>query len=217
AKDVLDQKTFNTLDNVVSIDHYVSDPQNMADYVDYFSQKYHTKVLVSEFGAPIPDLNGSMTEKEQADFVNVVFENLYKKSDNVIGVNYYVLSNGTTALLNDNYTPRQAFDIVTNYFTPAVVQGTVINTLGDPVKEVIVKTEKGYSKTKTDSQGHYSLFIPPPRSVTIIAGGNAYDTKMQNVFIKTKSKELTYNFTLVPLHPSPWYKIRFLWKQFVNR
>lgn len=214
AKDVLDQDTFDALNNIIAIDHYFKNSQSITDYIEYFSKSFHTKILVSEFGAPIPDINGSMTEKEQAAFINQVFEILYGQSKSVVGINYYVLNAGTTELLNTDGTPRLAYSIVKNYFSPAMVTGTVTNTLGDRVGDVPIQAKDGSNSIKTDNQGGFIFLIPPPRTVSILIGGDTYNAIGSTFTVHTNGEKITKNFVVTPSHPSLLYKLRLFWKQF---
>ena len=206
AKEVLDKKTLDALDNLVTIDHYIKNPSSMAEYIDYFSQNFQTKVLVGEFGAPIPDINGSMDENQQAIFIDEVFQKLYKNKTDVFGINYNVLSQGTTKLLNDDGTERQAVGVIKNYFMPGVVKGIVTNTLGDQLKNIPVKTGDGLNITATGRQGHYTIVIPAS-TVDIAVGGNKYKTVVQKEVVG-RGAEITRDVVLEPQKIGFIYRIR---------
>ncbi|MEK7522096.1 MAG: hypothetical protein AAB569_00805, partial [Patescibacteria group bacterium] len=214
AKEVLDKKTLDALDNVVTIDHYVKNPSSMTEYISYFSKNFQTKILFGEFGAPIPDINGPMDESQQALFIDKVLRELYKNKTNVFGINYNVLTLGTTKLLDDDGTERQAVDVVKNYFIPGVIKGTVSNTLGDKLKNVPIKTSDGLNSTTTDSQGRYAMSIPAS-TVNIVIGGNKYKTKKQKMII-TRKAEITQNIILEPEKIGFIYRLRLIIKD-VNK
>lgn len=207
AKEVFDQGTFDALGNVVAIDHYIPNPLSMGEYVDYFSKNFHTKVLVSEFGAPIPDINGPMTEEEQAEFIQKVLEELYQRGDAVTGVNYYVLSMGTTALINPNTSLRKAYQVVTDYYSPGMVKGRVTDPLGDRISGVMVGTIDGFRMTRTDQNGEYKLPIPP-RSITIEAGGSTYTRESKSITVEKSRDTIPQDFVIEPLQPDALYRIR---------
>lgn len=196
AKEMMDQKTLNTLGNLVTIDHYVKDPSLMADYISFFNNNFHSKVLVGEFGAPVPDINGAMDENQQALFVGDVFKQLYKNKPGVFGVNYNVLTVGTTAILNADGTPRQVAEVIKNYYIPGTVNGIVTNTLGDKLEGIPVKTQDGLNSTITDKQGHYGLVIPAS-TVKVTIGGNKYGTVTQEIEVAQNSIT-EYNAVLRP-------------------
>jgi len=212
AKEVLDKKTMESL-RVVAIDHYTKDPKNMGEYVDYFT-KNGAKTLVSEFGAPIPDIHGPMNENQQADFVDAVFHELYKKQDDVEGVNYYVLIDGTTAILNEDYTPRSAYYIVKRYFSPNIITGVVTNPLGDRLKDIMFKTQD--ITVKTNDRGEYTLFIPG-RTVTMKTKTADYTNDFEIVKFSGDRQTVQKNFVLTPKKPDLFYKIRLAIQEFFKR
>lgn len=207
AKEVLTQETLNDLDNVVAIDHYIKDPKNMGEYIEYFKE-HKTKVLVSEFGAPIPDKNGNLTEEEQAVFVDKLFAELYKQRSSVLGANYFVLNFGTTELLNPDYAPRKVYAVVKKYYSPGVLRGTVTNSLGDPISNVEVKGSDGIDVTKTDANGNYEL-TALPRELTLKVGGGDYTTASAKVVVISGDNGSTHNFSISPITPEALYQIRF--------
>ena len=180
----------------------------MEEYIDYFGQNFGAKVLLGEFGAPIPDINGPMKESEQAKFIDDIFHLLYKKKDNVEGINYWVLSNGSTKLLNDDGSPRQVVEIVKNYFIPGRIRGVVTNSLGERLKEIPVVTNEGYNSSVTDRFGAYTLVIPAGKAEVTI-GGNGYKTVTKK-FELTRDSEATFDVTLEPEESNPLYRFR-LW------
>ncbi|MBU4210790.1 carboxypeptidase-like regulatory domain-containing protein [Patescibacteria group bacterium] len=213
AKEVLNKKTFKTLDNLVTIDHYIKDPLGMGEYIDYFSQNFDTKVLLGEFGAPIPDINGDMDETEQAEFINQLFIQFYKHKDNVLGMNYWVITDGTTSLLNSDGTTRQAFEIIKNYYIPGVIKGTIKNTLGDRLKNISIKTSDGLNSAITDRKGSYKMIVPAG-DTTILINQSKYDQATDKITISHGS-EITKDIILTPKTPSILYKLRlFLKKKF---
>lgn len=70
---------------------------------------------MGEFGVPIPDIHGNLTEEQQAQWIDEAL-GFISERESVIGVNYWVSFGGTTALFNDDLSRRQATDIVSKYF-----------------------------------------------------------------------------------------------------
>lgn len=206
AKDVLNQETLNALDNLVTIDHYIKEPSGMSNYVNYFSQNFDTKVLVGELGAPIPDINGSMNEREQAEFIESLLKHLYKNKENVLGINYWVLSEGTTKLINNDGTHRQAANVIKNYFIPGAIKGKITNTLGKQLKNIKVTTDDKLNETTTNREGNYELIIPAS-SIEILIGGNEYKKSAQK-FTLTRGEKVIHNIVLEPRNPSFLYRFR---------
>ncbi len=117
AKDIITEETVSKTGNVIVIDHYVNSAQKMSDDIDYLTNKFPgAKIVLGEFGAPIEDINGNMTEQEQADFVEQVLSVLVEHKTQVIGVNYWLISGGKTAVYNQDKTPRLLAEVIKIYF-----------------------------------------------------------------------------------------------------
>ena len=159
AKRMYDAKTINALGKAVSLDHYIKDTNQMSEFINYFYNNFGAKVSIGEFGAPIPDINGNMTNAEQAEFINKLFQQLTKEKDKLSGINYWTLYDSSTALLNEDYTHKASYDVLKKYYSPTIVKGSVLNNDKDPVANVEIKFDNGYS-TKTNNNGDYNILIP---------------------------------------------------------
>jgi hypothetical protein len=113
---VMDKKTTAAMGGIVTVDHYVSSAEKLALDLDMLAQKTGGKVVLGEFGAPIPDLHGSMTPDEQADWVHLVLSKV-TQSYAVVGVNYWVNVGGSTQIWDANGTPSPAVDVITAIFS----------------------------------------------------------------------------------------------------
>lgn len=117
ARDIITPETVKAVGNTIVIDHYVNSAQRMSDDLDYLVRKFpEAQIVIGEFGAPIEDINGTMSEEEQAKFVGEVLEVFNKHRTEVVGVNYWLLSGGGTALYNQDKTPRLVTDVIRKYF-----------------------------------------------------------------------------------------------------
>jgi hypothetical protein len=116
AKLIMDKKTTEALGGIMVVDHYVSSPTQLAEDIKEYAELSGGQVVLGEFGAPIPDLQGKMTEAEQAAWLNETFT-LLKDDPNLIGVNYWVNKGGSTALWNEDGSPREAVSIMKKFFT----------------------------------------------------------------------------------------------------
>lgn len=114
AKLIMDQNTTKALGNLVVIDHYVKDPKMVASDAKDIAQKTGGKVILGEFGAPIPDIHGEMTEEEQASWIKDALDEAVKTPE-IVGVNYWVSVGGSTELWKDG-KKRQAVDTLTSFF-----------------------------------------------------------------------------------------------------
>ncbi len=115
AKAVMDPPTTAQLDGLVVIDHYVSKPEKLAGDVQMISKKSGGKVVLGEMGAPIPDINGEMTDDQQQKWIQDAFIFL-SNVDELEGVNYWVNKGGSTALWRPDDSPKPAVEVITKYF-----------------------------------------------------------------------------------------------------
>jgi hypothetical protein len=87
ARLVMDPETTKALGGIVVIDHYVPTPQQLALDVAAIARASGGKVVIGEFGAPIGDIHGTMTEEEQAAWINSALLALTRQ-DNLVGLSY---------------------------------------------------------------------------------------------------------------------------------
>lgn len=115
ARAVMDKETTQALDGLVVIDHYVSSPEKLVSDIRDIAGQTGGRVVLGEFGVPIPDLNGKMTEQEQAAWLEKAFSQLIQM-DEVAGVNYWVNVGGSTQLWDHTGKPREAVSVITTYY-----------------------------------------------------------------------------------------------------
>lgn len=212
ARQIITSQTVRAFGGTVLIDHYVRTPEQFASDMRAIPRQLNARVGLGEFGAPIPDLNGDLTQAQQAKYVDALFAALYKERAHVPLVNYWVLSGGSTTLLNDNGTPRAAYAVVRNYFKAFNVYGVIYNSLGENVSEARVSIDgSGYA---TISNGPYQLFVPRQyKNVTITADGYVPMTFSMPASATTTVVE--QDARLEPLDPNWWYRMRaYLYKKF---
>lgn len=173
ARDTLDQATVKQLDGTVTIDHFVAGPADMGSIVDHFVHRLGARVVVGEWGAPVPDINGTMTPSQQASFVRSLLQQLAARDGSVVGINYWSLSDGSSALADGNLRPLPVFDVIRSYYRPAVLVGTVRNG-NRPARNAVV-TVDGVLKVNTDRNGQFALLVPSGAvSVTAAQGRSRY-------------------------------------------
>ncbi len=115
ARLIMDRETSRKLGGIVVIDHYVSKPEILSNDIKSIAEKSEAKIVLGELGVPIPDINGTMTEKEQADWINEALARVFKIPE-VIGVNYWVNVGGSTSIYNEKGEPKEAVAVLTNYY-----------------------------------------------------------------------------------------------------
>jgi hypothetical protein len=196
AKYVLTPDVVSKIGNVVVVDHYVSDPSGLVNDLVDLHNKFQTKIILGEFGAPVPDLNGNMTEDQQAAFIDTVYKGLVAHRDFIVGVNYWVLSDGSSALYNSDFTPRKAVTTIKNYYSPAVVQGTVSNSSGTKLAGASVKLANSPTQATTDQGGNFSVAVPAGQS-QIVVDSQTYNQNTTSVSA-TSGQQISKNITLEP-------------------
>lgn len=119
AKLVMDHPTTKALDGLVTIDHYVKTPEELNSDINDIAKKSGGKVVLGEFGAPIPDINGNLSEAEQAVWIEKALF-LLKNNKNLIGVNYWVNVGGSTQLWTENNIEKQAVSVIRSTYSGSI-------------------------------------------------------------------------------------------------
>lgn len=115
AKMVMDKETSKQMGDIITIDHYVKSPQQLADDIKSLHKKTGANIVLGEFGAPIPDIHGTFTNQQQADWLAEVL-NLISKEKSLIGLNYWTSFGGSTSVFLDDTSPKPAAKILENYY-----------------------------------------------------------------------------------------------------
>lgn len=115
ARLVMDKQTAQAMGNMVVIDHYVKTPKQLVDDIEELNQSIGAKIMLGEFGVPIPDIHGDLTEEEQAVWIDQALR-LVSKHEAVIGLNYWVGVGGSTAIFNDDLSRKKGADVLSKYF-----------------------------------------------------------------------------------------------------
>lgn len=159
ARDVLGRGATESVGDAVLVDHYVKTAEafsrDISDMHDGLGG-----IGVGEFGAPIPDIHGEMSEADQATFVDEALSGLIASGKDIPMVNYWVLQGGSTALLRDDGSPKAAYEALAAYFSPRVVEGFVVDDDGDPVRGATVSIEGLGERGKTSRDGSYQVLAP---------------------------------------------------------
>lgn len=206
ARESLDKDTVQKIGRVVTIDHYVSNLTRYTADIKMLNLKYGAEVAIGEFGAPIPDLNGTMNEEEQANYIGDLMKIFYENREIIPAINYWTLRGGSTAILNDNDTLRQAANTITKYFRPAIFTGVVTNELGDKLTNISFQSADHTLNFKTDFRGEFGLLAPVGKYKMTVSGTGI---KSQSFTLDaTPSAKLTKNFVVEIKNPGTIYRIR---------
>lgn len=151
---VMDKTTTRILGGIVAVDHYVATPDKLVNDIKRFSANSGGRVVLSEFGVPIPDINGKMSELEQAKWLSNAFEKLVKMKE-VEGLNYWVSVGGSTEIWPKGKSPRLAVQTITKFFNPEIISGFIINEFDKPVVGALINSE--YISTASGLSGHFKI------------------------------------------------------------
>lgn len=152
---IMNKATTEALGGVITIDHYVKTKERLiSDIKKLSAQGGGAKIVLGEFGAPIPDIHGKMSEIDQAKWIRDALAELILVPE-LVGVNYWVNIGGSTALWDGRLTPRLAVSVLKEFFMPAIIAGYVKDELNRSINDVEVKNR--YRMTKTKDNGYFAL------------------------------------------------------------
>jgi len=115
ARAVMDKPTTQSLGGIVVIDHYVLTSEQLADDVASIANQSGGNIVLGEFGAPIPDIHGAMSDYQQSAWLAKSLQML-SGVNTLIGVNYWVNKGGSTALWRTDGTPKPSVGVLKQYF-----------------------------------------------------------------------------------------------------
>ncbi len=211
AKLVMNKETTKSLGGVVTIDHYVESPETLNQDINEIAESSGGKIVLGEIGAPILDIHGEFKENEQAEWIRNTFDYLIK-NHNVIGLNYWVNKGGSTHLWNDDDTAREAVDVITYYFKPKVVYGTISDDIKLRLRQVEI--ESSYRKIISDN-GVYT--IPVLDDEKIIFRKNEYKEVTKSIDHSLKMGRNKIDIVMYPENPSLFYMILKRIKQWTGK
>lgn len=156
AKLIMDPATTKALGGLVVVDHYVRTSQQLVTDVEKYAVQSQAEVFLGEFGAPIPDLQGNMTEKQQAEWLRETLQGLTEVTQ-LRGMSYWTNRGGSTAIWNDTGKPRQAVAVLAEFFKPVLVTGTVTNVDGVMLSEAVIVSK--HKQAVSSADGSFTLPI----------------------------------------------------------
>lgn len=189
ANMIMDQKTTRALDGVVTVDHYVARPEQLAQDVSGFAKTSQGKVVLGEWGTPIPDLNGSLTGDAQAQWIENALRRLSLSPD-VIGVNYWLGTGSSTELWTSDGSARPGVAVLKRYYRPLIVSGWVKDEIDRPIEGARVSLSG--KQVFTDASGFFAFqwFGVDPAPLKIFAPGFLQNTTTINTSSRTVSATL---------------------------
>lgn len=152
ARLIMDEQTSNRLGDLMVVDHYVYSPTRLNNDITQYAEGAKTKVVLGEFGAPIPDIHGEMTPDEQADWLKEALS-LLAENEHLVGLNYWVNIGGSTQLWEYD-VKRPAVDVLTAFYKPKQASIRAVNELGEDIKHITVYQD---AKVFKSEQGRATL------------------------------------------------------------
>ncbi|EKD57506.1 MAG: hypothetical protein ACD_57C00260G0001, partial [uncultured bacterium] len=154
-------------------------------------------------------IHGPMTESEQAQWVE---ESLKKIAglEAFLGLNYWVNVGGSTAIWKNDGQPKKAVEVLTKYFQPVTIRGTINNAFRNPIKNA--KVTYGIKEVFTDDYGNFILpILETGKTLKVSVPGyrelnypvESSDTELSLVMEKEQQNVLD-NFLLFLLNLLPW-------------
>jgi hypothetical protein len=189
AKLIMDSNTAAETGGVITIDHYVSTPDKLVNDIAEIANKSNAKIVLGEFGAPIPDINGDLSEQEQADWINDAFIKL-SNSPYLIGLNYWTNIGSTTSLWNNDGSPRVASKILTNFYGPKVFKGTLLDNSDAPISNI--KINYLTKQTFTNTRGQFEIpYFDSSVNVELDLDSGKYNTTVDKM-ISSRNKVIVH-------------------------
>lgn len=199
ARVIMDRATTQALDGVVTIDHYVEDPEQLSKDIAEIAQTSGGKIVLGEFGAPIPDIHGRLSEKQQAEWLREALGKLIE-TPSVMGLSYWTNTGSSTQLWSGDGTPRAAAEVLKSFYKATISRGKVIDEAGRGIGDAYLTIgDKHYF---TDSNGSFEFpYFEHQNNVKIDAPGFIRQEmainpeQMRQIILKKESEDL-------------WFKIR---------
>jgi len=202
ARLIMDEETTQALGNAVVVDHYVDTPEKLEQDLLEYSRDGQHDVILGEFGAPIPDIHGDLSEEEQAQWIDNALSKLVYLPD-LTGLSYWTNVGGSTELWDGNGNPRQAVEILKKYYMPDYIHITPKNEIGQKIQAKKIMT---LNRDFVQSGSTVSVpYLFTNQMVTIVADGY----KTQEIILPEETENLTVVFKKE--HEDFWFALqRFL-------
>lgn len=196
AKLIMDKPTTRALGGIVAIDHYVKNPLKLATDVREIAEYSGGNVFLGEFGAPIPDINGKLTDEQQAVWIQDALDSLIAEPT-LIGMNYWVNVGGSTELWSEK-NPKPAVATLTSFYTPRHIEGVIMDQNNKPIANAKIKSV--HRNTISDASGRFILPIHN-------SDNTLYVTSSTNAEIETRIDPFATEAKIIIRDPNnTWYK-----------
>lgn len=207
ARLIMTPETTKALGGVVVIDHYVDTPERLVSDIKRYASESQGKVILGEFGAPIPDIHGSLSEDQQAEWIDQALESI-QKEESVIGINYWTARGGSTGLWTSAGDAKKAVEVVTKHYTPEVFETEIFDTAKSRIEGATITVGKRIFASESDGYVSFPL-MASDQEITVEAQGyysttiNLHDWDKKNVVILHK------------VNRTPWYIFKELLRAYI--
>lgn len=175
ARLVMDVETTKALDGIVTIDHYVESPVRLALDVEEYARLSQGKIILGEFGAPIPDIHGAMTQSEQAAWIDDVMRRM-EASEVVEGMNYWLSTGGTTAIWDSTGKETPSVQALTRHYNTVVAYGFVRDELGRAIAGARIRSSE--HEVSTNENGYFILRYSIRKDSYLYVEADQFDGQM---------------------------------------
>lgn len=208
AKLIMDKKTTQALGGRVVIDHYVRSPEQLMEDIVEIAQLSGGKVILGEYGAPIPDIHGSMSEQQQAEWLKQSLT-LLAQTPELDGINYWTSFGGSTEIWKGDGSPKAAVEVLTQFYSPRFVTGSVQDVFGDSISGVRVASKE--RQTRTTASGSFQLPYFEPEGTVILSATGYKDVVIPFELLRDTDNQI---FTLEYENPSVLVRLKLLFSTF---
>lgn len=179
ARLVMNKETTQKLGGIVVIDHYVASPEKLASDIKEIANSSGGRVILGEFGAPIPDIHGNMSEQQQSAWINKALK-LISENQSCLGLNYWTSFGGSTKLWNDDGTERLAANAIRGYYKPAQYKSQVVTWFNLPLSGASI-VEDGKEPIYASKGGFFSLPMASEEPLTVnLSGFSVYRSPIRS-------------------------------------
>lgn len=157
ARLIMDKEMTASSGGIAVIDHYVDTSEKLIKDIKELAEKSGGKIVLGEFGVPIPDIHGEMTQSEQAEWIKNSLSALTEIKE-VVGINYWVSVGGSTQIWDSDGRELQGAKILKQFYRPNVIYGLIQDELGRPIANARI-THSGNS-VFSRGDGYFELLSP---------------------------------------------------------
>jgi hypothetical protein len=215
ARLVMDRATTSRLGGIITIDHYVGNPAQYAADIESLITVSGGRVMLGEFGAPIPDITGDMSAGDQASWLHDTLNVLASHRTDIVGVNYWVGVGGTTQIWDNQGNAAPAVSVLHTYYIPNQKISLLIkNELDKPQPKVPVTWLGRVYWSNAAGRVDIPYIDLGSAAPGPVVGGN--DSGFNSVAIPASASALEIPVTVTPVRQNIFYKISKYFVRLLN-